>query len=230
MNVVKDAFQVLGESFRKTVSVFRYIPILALCLFVYTAIRFVSSLLLARVGLGIPFLRGFLLYLVSAALLAHLAGIMNNIILYDRLNQRMVFDFSLRFFPDITRMMFVLYIVEILVSQLSLTLGIYELIHGLLFLLLSPAFEFVYQDRAGGFEILSECLRFNADNLLSWVPFNLLITLILLRGGVISQVVPGIAMAFIASLLGSFILVWKGHLFYILANSNPRKREFQRKF
>lgn len=238
MNNLQDTLYVNKEALRHALPKFRHLPLLSASFVIYQLVQFLVSLLGSRMGMGIGFLWGFVVYLVNIAVMAHFLSLLYNVIRYDRLTPGDLTNPQFtRLMPALIQAFFVLYIIELLFSML-----LSPMLPGLfttLILILwegakTPVQENVYLGNRYGTAALMATVDFWKNNLLQWAPvlvvavvFNLFVNPLINRLSFGSFWL----MPLVWLVTGIFVsawMIWRGELFDQLDSSSLRSRAYRR--
>lgn len=235
MSKIKDAVYCWKKAISDTLQSARAIPFLLVSLLAYQLFQNFITIILANLSLG--FLTGFINYLVTIVLIAHLASELSEIIFYKRLRLKDMAHFSQGLFYGVMNTFFVVYLFEWIIGMLTGSMFGIDLLIKLVFnILLSAVLETVYIGQRSSIDAVQSALTFSLDNWLQWtIPnifFSIVLSFVQLNGSIFSWI-SSIKMM-ILFLLGLFastiILVFKGHLYRLLSSSSERKRAFQNQF
>lgn len=235
MNKIKDALYCWKKAFLDTLESAQTIPVLLVCLLAYQLVQTAINTLLARLSLG--FLSGFISYLVTIAVTAHLAKMLSEIIYYKRLRLKDVGHFSQGLFYGVMNTLFVVYIFEWILELIIGPMLIPGLFLAFIFnLLMSAVLETVYIGQRTSMDAVQNAFQFALTNWLQWTVPNVLFSLVLSWAQVSGHLLIWISspqvllISMFRLLFVALILIFKGHLYRILATSSERKRTFQNQF
>lgn len=237
MNILEDIIFVNKKAFKETMKNLKFVPILAIILFVFKFAEVNIIGLLSGFDRPSSFILGFARAAISIAFISALISILADIVVYNRLDFKNFFNRFSEYFSPLMSTYFIIFIIEMLVQVLtqSITIPYLGLVFTIAMLLLqSPLYEEVYLGNRFGGEAIYAAFDFVKENFLQWLPvlvvyviaelfFNSSSIMIGLDLEVIIKMI-------IYGLLLAFIYIYKGHLFRILNGSSMRKRSFQGKF
>lgn len=235
MNYIQDLLDVLKTSLKETLQTIKKAPALAGIIFIGIILyRLISSVSITVLG-NIPYISGLINYIYIAYFIAFLANVLDNIISHNRINQRTFFTHPQYYFFKVIQIGFLLYILQlasnlILFRLPTLLISIFTMI---LVIIFSPLLESIYSEDLNGYETFLHSVYFVKDNLIQWIPINILILVALNFLQDYVRVMNGfsyVVSTLLLSLLLAIILIFKGKLYRILAHSNIRKRNFSRQF
>lgn len=182
---------------------------------------------------------GFIIVLVGQACLSSGLYLIENIVRMGKTD----FDDFVKGFTvylwELVRISFILWIPLWLVSTVLSGVPngglIYLFIQIVLYILLNPVPEFIYQTRASGIELLGASYNFIVENWIEWFVANVALTLLaylLLNAlSVLAFRLPGFAQFFLVAFgLGlclTYIMVFRGFLFAELYGSTRRSRAYR---
>ena len=201
----------------------------------YGLIMSATVALVAPLGL----IGGVILGLVSQACVSSALYLIENIVRIGKTN----FDDFVKGFGvylwELVRIAFILWIpLQVLAMALSGVPNgrlIYLFVQIVLYVVLNPVPEFIYQTRASGIELLGASYNFIVENWIEWFVPNIILTVLayfLLRMLSVSAIgLPGFAQFFIVAFgLGlclTYIMVFRGFLFAELHGSTRRGRAYR---
>ena len=235
--MINDLGRVYKRVFKKTKNNLKHLPLLAIELSSIFFIFYIVNMLTVFSQTFSPIM-GVVRYFVRVLALSSLFSGLQSIIEYDRLKMDHFLDFS-RFFNHIVQYIFVLFIIDLLVQFLSLS-GIVPgvivtIISTLIVAITSPAYEMIYIDEYGGYNIFTRLIPFFRENWFNWIG-GLLISLLInylityLQSIAFLNVVYFIIATIILSFVIGVLILIKGNLYDVLAHSSRRKRDFEDKF
>ncbi|WP_026477011.1 hypothetical protein [Alkaliphilus transvaalensis] len=196
-------------------------------------------------------LAGLVLLIATSALISNYLHLLEGIIRRNRITMQ---DFKEGFgiyLRKVWGLLFLFYVAQLAYTLLAEPI-ISTFIHPLLarnlmmfivFIVLNPIPEVLYQKYYSPWESISYSFEFIKDNWIEWyIPNIIFIGLMyLLTGELISGVINyyapvnllargGIVTYLLGQVLFSFMMIYRGYLFETLSTSNRRKRLFMRKF
>ena len=201
----------------------------------YGFIMWMAGLLALPLG----FLGGFLLALASQACLSSGLHLIKNMIASGKAN---VDDFVNGFTAYLWDLLTVAFIIWIPMRIAAMALGsvpngalIYFLIQVVLYILLNPVPEFIYQTRTSGLELLTASYSFIVENWLEWLLPTIIITAVgffLLRllyaiVWVLPDFLQWFAIAFGLGLFLTYFMTFRGFLFAELHGTTRRSRVYR---
>ena len=235
--MIKDLKRVLKRLFRDSKTSLKHLPLLIVGLLGVSLIMYFVNQLQLLVTTVSNF-SGIIKYFIKIAIISSLFNALQNIILYDRLNQNHFFEFS-RFLSPVIQFLFVIYIIEILFG-IIVSIGImpsfiYRIFEFAILVFISPGYEMIYIDEYNGYEVYQRIIPFFRENWYIWILGILMNIGIEAMFSVISTATyVGIPSFIISAVIGSavigLLLILKGNLYNILAHSSRRKRDFEDKF
>lgn len=235
--MLQDFINVNKRAFNKTLKNKKFVPILALVLFLSNVAMTLLMSLIRSSNQSSDFILGFIRYIVSVSFASLIVTVLEYIVFYNRFSFENLKDGFSRYLSPLMNTYFYITIINIILSNLSYTLKM-----PILFIILTYAnlvvqstiYEQTYIAKRSGIEAIIDSVKFIINNILYWIlPMLVFVILNRLFGIVniyslssielvLSSLVQGLALA--------FIYLYKGHLFNILYNSSRRKREFEGMF
>lgn len=204
----------------------------------------VLSLLFSFINSSLSFfamLGGFVAYIILILEKSIYARALNDITLTDKISYK---NFSYNFgnyFYNIMNTYFIIYVVKFITN-----LFIYNLINLnneiifysslILFIveniILSPIFETTYIENIGGISAFRRAIDFMKENWIQWLVLNIPYLMMLYVGTMYSSTTIGMNMLLkiLMYVVPPIYLIFRGKLYYILANSNKRKRKFMNEY
>ncbi len=234
MNKIEDYIEVnkkaLSQTARTGVNLLLFAGIILVYLVGYNLI---TGLLL---GLRLGMLSGLGLYFVQVLLIGHFLSVLYSVIVYNRINRKTLTGEFTQYLNAVIRVFFILYLVGLVYSYTIAPLLLLPIQLGVIavwYLVLSPLpYAMIFEGRESVDAILYS-LQFIKDNFLYWIPINLVFVAIyfgvLVNLPFLALIGNGLTTVATAA-VGAVYFVFAAHLFKQLANSNPRKRAFQRGF
>jgi hypothetical protein len=201
----------------------------------YAAIMFVATLILgilASLGMGVMFLAGFAMSLVSAACAASFLYLVEMIV---RTNRVTLADFQRSFgvyLWDVVGVAFVLWIVGRLLVPVLASLPQATLLLTALYVLVlvfgNAVPELIYLGHHSTLALLQESYKFVGENWIEWFPPNLLLFGVLIALNIPVLTGPAyIVQQAITALFVYFAMVFRGLLFLELYGTSRRGRMFR---
>lgn len=234
MNILSDIINVNKDALKKTTKVVKYLPFLALIIFVLNIAEFWIQTWLSSFTGGVNFLMGFLRYSVTIFFGSAMIGILSDVLYYGRLNFNRIFDGYKRFFGPFSSVMFIYVLLEWIIYMLSgQILALYTIGDIFLFAIHSLLYEEVYIANNYSTNAYSHIISFLKENILHWlIPmiFYIFIKFRLSFSGLAIFDLKFALIIFVWSFVLAFIYIYKGNLYNILYNSSRRKREFEGMF
>jgi hypothetical protein len=190
-------------------------------------------------ALPLGFIGGFLLALASQACLSSGLHLIKNMIASGKAN---VDDFLNGFTAYLWDLLTVAFIIWIPMRIAAMALGsvpngglIYFLIQVVLYILLNPVPEFIYQTRTSGLELLTASYSFIVENWLEWLLPNIIITAVgffLLRllyavVWMLPDFLEWFVIAFGFGLFLTYFMTFRGFLFAELHGTTRRSRVYR---
>lgn len=204
----------------------------------------VLSLLFSFINSSLSFfamLGGFVAYIILILEKSIYARALNDITLTDKISYK---NFSYNFgnyFYNIMNTYFIIYVVKFITN-----LFIYNLINLnneiifysslILFIveniILSPIFETTYIENIGGISAFRRAIDFMKENWIQWLVLNIPYLMMLYVGTMYSSTTIGMNMLLkiLMYVVPPIYLIFRGKLYYILVNSNKRKRKFMNEY
>ena len=183
-------------------------------------------------ALALGVLGGFIIGFVWAACLASFLFLVERLVRYGHATLE---DFRASFFPylsDVIGVLFVLWIVRTLLSLALLTNPqalLFTVIAELfIFVFLNAVPELIYLGHHSSLELIGESYKFIGENWIEWFPPTLVAGVVLVA--LMEVPAPGIASLVrwaVAGLFVYFVMVLRGFLFEELAGSTRRSRAFR---
>ncbi len=238
MNILTDALHVNKDALKDTLPKLRHAPLLAAAYVLYQIVLYLVNMIGVRLGSGIGFLWGFIVYLVNIAITAHFLTLLLNVIRYDRLKIQDMQDRNfMRLFAPLMQAFFVLYLIELVFGMFANPL-LPGFVSSLLLLLWAgaktPVNESIYLGNRFGYDALRHTLDFWRDNWAQWAVPVLAAFIFKLFIEPRIYVLTSISLwmlPVIWFITGSFIaawMIWRGELFLTLNNSSLRSRAYRR--
>ncbi|MDY6079186.1 MAG: hypothetical protein SPI61_00380 [Ezakiella sp.] len=207
---------------------------------VYIALSFLFSLINSSLGI-LSMFGGFLAYIVLIFEKSIYARALNDLTLTDKISYK---NFSYNFgsyFYNIMNTYFIIYIVKFVVN-----LFVYKLINLnneilhystlALFIIeniiFSPIFETTYVENIGGTSAFRRAIDFMKENWFPWLILNIPYLMMLYVETIFSSKIIGmnIVLKVLMYVVPPLYLIFRGKLYYLLANSNKRKRKFMNEY
>ena len=231
--MLKDFIRVNKYALDESKKRLKFFPLLGLALFCYSLINLAALLIIAKYFNNIRGL-GFLTYLLKVAETAHFLGLMQNVIIYQRLSLNDLLSMG-PFFNNTINFIFVFYVINYLIGILSfnqITPAFFgEILNIALLAFISPGFDMIYIDGYEGYSIFTRLPEFFKENFINWIPAILIMLLYNYLGNIsIFMSIMDIIVSLMLNFLLSILLIYKGNLYVALAHSSRRKREFEAKF
>jgi hypothetical protein len=201
----------------------------------YGVIMSLVGVLAARLGI----FGGILLGVASQACISSGLHLIKNMLTSGRTDLN---DFRTGFTVYLWDLLTVAFILWIPLRLLAIALEtapngalIYFFIQAVLYILLNPVPEFIYQTRTTGLELLSASYNFIVENWLEWLLPNVVLTAagyVLLRGlqafiWVLPPLIQWFIIAFVAGLLLTYFMTFRGFLFAELHGTTRRSRVYR---
>lgn len=206
----------------------------------YIALSLLFSLINSSLGI-LSMFGGFLAYIVLVLEKSVYARALNDLTLTDKISYR---NFSYNFgnyFYNIMNTYFIIYIVKFVVN-----LFVYNLINLnseilhystlALFIteniIFSPIFETTYVENIGGVSSFRRTIDFMKENWFPWLILNIPYLMMLYVETIFSSKTIGmnIVLKVLMYVVPPLYLIFRGKLYYLLANSNKRKRKFMNEY
>lgn len=246
---MNDLLKVQKKAIHKTHKTLRTQPMslfLPLALAVFFTLINIFGTNVFRFGI----LGGFILAFLYALLVSGTMYFYDQLIRYNRLDKNDLGDGWKVYIRSVYSLYFLLMLVKIVFSSL----GISNLLIGVLYLLLNPIPEVIYLKGYYGFDAVKYSLSFLKENALQWslslgayIVINILLlgTAQTIFGIVSTNIVnqmggltDGISInntiymlrQIVSLLLTGYYMIFRGHIFIILSTSTKRKREFMGDF
>ncbi|WP_103981069.1 hypothetical protein [Helcococcus massiliensis] len=235
--MLEDFINVNKRAFNKTLENIKFVPILALVLFLSNiAMTFIMSLL-SSTNQASDFILGFIRYIVSVAFASLMVTILEDIVFYNRFSTDNLKEGFSKYLSPLMNTYFYLAIANIIVSNLAFTLKMPIIIVIFAYanlVIQSTIYEQTYIARQSGINAIVDSLKFIINNILYWILPMLVFVLINRTFEVFSILslssIDIVIRALVQGLMLAFIYLYKGHLFNILYSSSRRKREFEGMF
>ncbi len=217
---------------------------------VYSVLGMVASILVGALFTGpLGLARGFILALVESSIISSYIFVLYNVISYNRFRWRDVKNGFTYFIWKVYAVLFIFYLGSIILSFIGSLLGgiifVYLMlgISILVFIILNPIPEALYVKTYNPWDTVLYCLEFMRGNWLNWIIPNIVFFLLLFiisGGGILNvfSIFNNFTLAYgmvvivrylLASVILSFGMIYRGHLFTLLSTSTRRKRMFMRK-
>lgn len=232
MDKIKDALLVNKAVLKNTFKSIRYLPILAIVVFIINIIfSHLSNFLSITFNGGINgFVASLVSYLFEMIKYSLIISLLFNIINGDKINIGTIKDGFTTYVNPLMNLFFIFYIIQLIMSALRLpTIAFY-----LLYIFQSPMLETIYIGQVTGMDGIQSIFEFIKENWLSWFIVNLIFSAIILRSdsilgiiGIFGLLPNLISLSLIYSILVSIIYIYKGFLYKKLYRSSFRKRQFQ---
>ena len=99
-------------------------------------------------------------------------------------------------------------------------------------IILSPIFETTYIENIGGISAFRRAIDFMKENWIQWLVLNIPYLMMLYVGTMYSSTTIGMNMLLkiLMYVVPPIYLIFRGKLYYILVNSNKRKRKFMNEY
>ncbi|MDD7305881.1 MAG: hypothetical protein PUG67_04760 [Peptoniphilaceae bacterium] len=230
---IKDFAQCSKSAFSNTVSKLKKSYIL----FLFLLLQAIFDSLKATGFLGGNYLTGFILYLIDVAIYCFVAQSLRSLVIYGNSGKKSVDSSISNFFYLSINAMFSIYIINLFVDILTrgLSGSLYFVLMVLMKFLLSAVLEFVYIQQYYGVDIVIQSAKFVLNNILIWGLYSLVYVILesmLIRSlGIYGMPIAKEVFEILAlTVLNTFFLLFKGHLFKLLNNHSYRQRKFMRGF
>lgn len=235
---MKDVIIVAKNAFIKTVEALNNNAWLFILL--YAVVSVLISLL--RVGsFAVGIFGGFLSYLLYIVEKTIYARALSDITLTNRLSTKNFFYNFGSYFINIMNTYFIVFIVkyvfQIFVTSPMLSSNQMVVIYTIAMFVLenivfSPILETIYVDNVGSIEAFKKCLSFMKENWLPWILLNVPYILMLFVASAYSviDIRKNVLLSILMIIVPPVYLIFRGKLYYVLNNSNKRKREFINEF
>ncbi|WP_282926170.1 hypothetical protein [Helcococcus kunzii] len=236
MNILDDILKVNKEAFTETLKKLKFVPILAMILFVFKIAEFYILFALTGYNQASSFILGFVRAAVSIAFLSALISFLADIVIYNRLDFNNFLNRFSEYFSPLMNTYFIIFLIEMVVNMLfgALPRVISLIISIALLVLQSPLYEEVYLGNTYGMDAVYSAFDFIKENFLQWLPVLIAYVLIEYVFSFWSIIMVFdlrlIIQSILYGLLLAFVYIYKGQLFKILNGSSMRKRRFQGKF
>lgn len=235
--MLQDFINVNKRAFNKTLNNIKFVPILALVLFLSNiAMTFIMSLL-SSANQASDFILGFIRYIVSVSFASLLVTILEYIVFYNRFSIDNLKEGFSKYLNPLLNTYFYLTIANIILSNLAFTLKmpiIFIIFTYANLVIQSTIYEQTYIARQSGIDAIIDSIKFIINNILYWIlPMLAYVFInILFRVSSVYSLssIEVVTKTLAQGLLLAFIYLYKGHLFNILYNSSRRKREFEGMF
>ena len=206
----------------------------------YIALSFLFSLINSSLGI-LSMFGGFLAYIVLIFEKSIYARALNDLTLTDKISYN---NFSYNFgnyFYNIMNTYFIIYIVKFVVNLFVYnlinlnneilhysTLALF-IIENIIF---SPIFETTYVENIGGVSAFRRVIDFMKENWFPWLILNIPYLMMLYVETIFSSKTIGmnIVLKVLMYVVPPLYLIFRGKLYYLLANSNKRKRKFMNEY
>lgn len=235
--MLQDFINVNKRAFNKTLENIKFVPILALVLFLSNiAMTFIMSLL-SSANQASDFILGFIRYIVSVSFASLLVTILEYIVFYNRFSIDNLKEGFSKYLSPLMNTYFYLAIANIILSNLAFTLKMPIILIISIYanlVIQSTIYEQTYIARQSGIDAIVNSVKFIINNILYWI-LPLVVFLLVSRAFDVYSVyslssIELVISALIKGLILAFIYLYKGHLFNILYSSSRRKREFEGMF
>lgn len=250
MSFITDIILVNKEVFEKTIRSIKSNWQILLVGVVYAILSMIASIIVSRLFIGpLGLARGLILALIEAAIISSYIFVLYNVISYNRFRWRDVKNGFTFFIWKVYAILFMFYLGSILLSFVGNIIGgflyiyLMMIISLLLFVVLNPLPEALYVKTYTPWDTVIYCWEFMKDNWLNWIVPNVIFFILLFifsgqapfysinpfRGVTITYGFVVMARYLISSIILSFGMLYRGHLFTLLSTSSKRKRQFMRK-
>ena len=246
MELIKDIIGVNKQTFVKTLNSIKSHWEALLIVLVYLLISQIMLPLVSNIFSGaLSIISGILMALIEAALISSFLFVLNNIVQYNRFRWKDVIEGLNYYLWKVYGILFIFFIVNFILSSTLNLIGNIGYLLSLIFQLfiifaLNPLPETIYLKNYDSRDSILYCIEFIKENFLNWfVPnivfgaclffiFNISNTNLLAIS--VSNFVPFILELLLISVILSFFMIYRGHLFKFLSTSTRRKRQFMNKF
>ncbi|MFM1538358.1 hypothetical protein [Helcococcus bovis] len=236
MEIIKDFIYVNKTAFKNSIFSLKYVPALAMILFVLGVGENYLLSLLTTYSRGGNFVLGFVRYIITIVFASALVGVLSDIVNYNRFRFKNIIEGTKRYYLPMSNTLFIVYIIEYLAHIILQNIDFqYTFIIDILVLIvLSTVYEKVYISEEYGIEAALNSVMFIKDNIIQWLPIVVIFVaakfLLTINYVIFTFDITYIMNVVLYSLIMGILYIYKGHLFKILDGSSIRKRQFQGKF
>lgn len=201
----------------------------------YATINMVAYMFISIIAIGpLAIVGGFLLAILSAALMSHYLYMLNQVIKTGKINKYDVKDGFMAYIWKIYGIYFIYWIVNLLLSRIQL--GI--VVPLILLLVLNVLPEVIYLKYYDAVGTITYSLEFIRENWIEWyIPNSLILLIIFFYTGnvfsagfniLINFSISKVLIFILSQFLFNYFMIYRGLLFELLSTSTRRKRAFMR--
>ncbi|MBC7087695.1 MAG: hypothetical protein H5T96_04285 [Tissierellales bacterium] len=246
MDIIKDLLEVNKSSLLKSIKSIKSHWEALLIIFVYAIMTQIITSIVSRILVGsLSIISGFLIVLIEAAIVSSLLFVLKDIVLYNRFRWKSVIDGLNYYLWKVYGVLFILFVVNLILSLFYNVIGSAAFIINTLFqlfilIMLNPLPEIIYLKNYDPRDSLTYSIEFIRENFLNWIIPNIIFGLILfaINSAIdvtffpfnLAFLMPLLLKNIFLSIIISFAMIYRGHLFYLLSTSTRRKRQYMNKF
>lgn len=231
---IKDFFECSKYALTESISKLKKSYILFIFLIIRSMFEGMRGLGFISGSFGSSLLTSLINYIIEIIIICFIAQSLRSIVLYNNTGKNSIENSVSNFFYLVMAAMFSIYIIELVLGNLSQILNpSLRLIIMLIFKFITSAvLELVYIENVYGFAVIKESFNFVKNNILTWGIYALVFTLV--EGFLISKISLNFNLGneailiMLLALWDTFFLLFKGNLFKILNKHSYRQRKFMR--